>query len=145
MVSALSIFLSGCNGASKTAQFGLLNNRLQPCPEAPNCVSSTETDTQKMAAPFHLQVEATEAWATIVEIITARPRTHIISVTDRYLHAECRSAIFGFIDDLELLLHPELQLVTIRSAARLGYYDFGVNRKRVEDLRLKLNSTGLVR
>jgi uncharacterized protein (DUF1499 family) len=79
------------------------------------------------------------------EQIAALPRTRIISVSDDYLHAECRSAVFSFVDDLELHLRPEQGLIAVRSAARLGYYDFGVNRKRIEVLRSTLQQQGVVR
>lgn len=145
IVGSLLILLSSCSSVPPTEQLGLLSNRLHPCPDSPNCISSSETDPDQQVLPFKLQIEATAAWATIVETVTALPRTRIVSVTDNYLHAECRSAVFGFVDDLELHLLPEQQQVSIRSAARLGYYDFGINRKRVNELRSKLSSTGVIK
>jgi hypothetical protein len=65
--------------------------------------------------------------------------------TDDYLHAECSSAFFGFVDDLELHLRPSQNLIAVRSAARLGHGDFGVNRRRVENLRSLLINQGMVR
>ena len=38
--------------------------------------------------------------------ITALPRTRVIPVTPEYTHSECRSAVFEFIDNPELPLHP---------------------------------------
>jgi hypothetical protein len=38
------------------------------------------------------------------------------------------SAVFGFVDDLELHLRPEQNLIAVRSAGRLGRSDLGVNR-----------------
>ena len=49
-----------------------------------------------------------------------------------YFWIECSSSLFGFIDDLEIYFPMEEKRIFIRSASRLGYYDFGVNRKRVE-------------
>ena len=76
---------------------------------------------------------------------TDLPRTKIITSTDDYLHAECSSAVFGFVDDLELHLRRGENLIAVRSAARLGHGDFGVNRKRVEQLRALLLRQGVVR
>ena len=143
--SLMAILLCSCSGARPTEQLGLDNNRLQPCPDSPNCVSTKETDPDQRVLPLKLQIEAPTAWAEIVETVTALPRARIISVNDNYLHAECRSSVFGFVDDLELHLQPEPQQVSIRSAARLGYYDFGVNRKRVNELRSTLISAGVVK
>jgi uncharacterized protein (DUF1499 family) len=63
--------------------------------------------------------------------------------SDDYLHAECRSAVFGFVDDLELHLRRQSNSIAVRSASRLGYRDFGVNRKRVERLRAVLAAQGV--
>ena len=57
-----------------------------------------------------------------------------------YLYAEFRSKLLGFVDDLELLFDEKAGLFHVRSASRLGRRDFGVNRKRVELLRSKLQS-----
>jgi len=46
------------------------------------------------------------------------------------------------VDDLELLLDPATMAIAIRSAARLGKSDLGVNRRRVEALRKKLQEDG---
>ena len=141
----VAILLCSCSGARPTEELGLDNNRLHPCPDSPNCVSTSENDPDRQILPLKLRIEAPAAWAAIVETVTALPRTRIVTVTENYLHAECRSAVFGFVDDLELHLRPEEQQVGIRSAARLGYYDFGVNLRRVNDLRSKLNSAGVVK
>ena len=61
-----------------------------------------------------------------------------------YLHAECRSAVVGFVDDLEIHLRPGEHTLAVRSASRKGYYDFGVNRRRLEALGGLLRKRGLV-
>lgn len=114
--------------------------RLKPCPRSPNCVSSDATKA-KHSLPA-LKLTAVD-WAALRAHIAALPRTSIVEEQGDYLHAECRSRIFGFIDDLELQLRPQEGIIAVRSASRLGYYDFGVNRKRVEALRdaLQQNSS----
>ena len=73
------------------------------------------------------------------------PRTRVVERLDDHLHAECRSRLLGFVDDLELELRPEEGLIAVRSASRLGYSDLGVNRRRVETLRAELRRRGVVR
>ncbi len=141
----LSLLLASCSGNSRAHQLGLDDGRLTPCPNSPNCVSSSATDGDQIIPPFVLQVPAQQAWEEAKATITVLPRTRIISQTSDYLHAESRSAVFGFVDDLELHLRPEERAIDIRSAARRGYYDFGVNRKRVEVLREKLRAEELIR
>jgi uncharacterized protein (DUF1499 family) len=48
-----------------------------------------------------------------------------------------------FVDDLELKLVDGQLLV--RSESRVGHSDFGVNRKRAEQLRELLKSDGLIK
>jgi uncharacterized protein (DUF1499 family) len=94
-----------------------------------------------------LQLVATppEAWRIAQQAVAGLPRTKIVTGTDDYLHAECSSALFGFVDDLELHLRPSQNLIAVRSAARLGHSDFGVNRRRVENLRALLAQKGVAR
>lgn len=56
-----------------------------------------------------------------------------------YIHAEVTSSIMGYVDDVEFVFLPE-QRIDVRSSSRIGYYDFNVNRKRVERLRDGFNA-----
>ena len=67
--------------------------------------------------------------------LLAEPRITLVSEEGGYLHAEARSLIFRFVDDIEFLLAPAEGLIHVRSAARTGYSDVGVNRRRVERIR----------
>ena len=61
--------------------------------------------------------------------------------TETYLHAVCRTRLLGFRDDLEFRHSPAEGVVHVRSASRVGVYDFGVNRRRVERVRKGLRSS----
>ena len=132
LLAALS--LTACRSAPPTA-LGVHHGSLSPCPSSPNCVSSTAPDAAHRIAPIALSGDAPQAWNRLRERVAALPRTTIVANHDGYLHALCRSRVFGFIDDLELLLNRSAGVIEVRSAARLGYYDFGVNRARVATLR----------
>lgn len=80
----------------------------------------------------------------IAEIVAAMERTEITTVTGDYLHAEVRSKIFRFVDDLELLVTPSRELI-VRSASRVGRGDMGVNAARVEELRRLLAEAEILR
>jgi uncharacterized protein (DUF1499 family) len=73
------------------------------------------------------------------------PRTAVLTRTDEFLHAECTSRIFRFVDDLELQLRSAEGVIAVGSASRLGRGDMGVNRRRVESLRAALAEQGIVR
>ena len=116
----------------------LAETGLKACPDSPNCVSSDAQDEKHHIAPltFSLPVEA--AWTVLKSQVAKLPRTLVVAEKPGYLHVECRSAVFGFVDDLEFQLRAEQGVFAVRSAARTGYYDFGANRQRVEDLRAAL-------
>jgi uncharacterized protein (DUF1499 family) len=136
--------LFSCAG-TPPSNLGVKDSRLAPCPSSPNCVSSDDAGAAHQVAPFHLALPAGEAWTVVHSTVVGLPRTMIVTQTDNYLHAECSSAFFGFVDDLELHLRPEQNLIAVRSAARLGRSDFGVNRRRVENLQSLLRRQSVVR
>lgn len=119
-------------------------NKLSPCPNSPNCVCSDSGEKRHSIEPYQLNINAGKAWAVLKEVISSLPRTTITSTTKDYLHAEARSRVFRFTDDLEFHLRPPQGIIAVRSAAHLGYYDFGVNRRRVEKIRARLRARGVV-
>jgi len=123
---------------------GVRDGRLTDCPLSPNCVCSDASDPGHRVAPFALATGPEQAWRTIEEVVASLPRTRIVARQPDYLHAEARS-LLGFVDDLELQLRADEGLVAVRSASRLGYSDLGVNRKRVEALRVRLRKRGVLR
>jgi uncharacterized protein (DUF1499 family) len=122
-----------------------MSQRLAPCPDSPNCVSSDAADPAHYTAPFAIILPAREAWPLVRETVNEIPRTEITRQTDSSLHAECRSAVFRFVADLDLELRPGDGIIAVRSASRMGHSDFGVNRRRVERLREALRSRGVVK
>ena len=70
----------------------------------------------------------------IKELVEEMPRTKIVTVEDNYLHAEFRSSVFRFVDDVEFLVDPKERAIHFRSASRVGYSDLGVNRRRMEQI-----------
>ena len=63
----------------------------------------------------------------------------MIRSTPNYLHAEFQSVLFKFVDDVEFVYEDASGMIHIRSASRVGYWDFGVNRRRVERIREEFN------
>ena len=129
---------------ARPGNLGVRAGRLSPCPCAPNCVSSDADDIDHNVPAYELAVSCAEGWSAVKSAVGKLPRTIIARETEGYLHAECRSAFFGFVDDLELFLRADKKTIAVRSAARRGYSDFGVNRKRVENLRWSLRRAGVI-
>jgi len=130
--------VSASCAAQQSANSGGSAAVMKACPDSPNCVSSEAQDQKHHIAPLTFALPAAEAWQLLQEQVAKLPRTVIVADKPGYLHVECRSALFGFVDDLEFYLRAEQGLIAVRSAARSGYYDFGVNRRRVEGLRVVL-------
>lgn len=137
------VFLASCNVGNKS-KLGIVDAQLTPCPSSPNCVSSDTISAEQKVMPFELTVSPEKAWDLLVDHVSELPRSAIVRKDSRYLHAECRSQLFGFIDDLEFHLRPEQKIIAVRSSSRSGYYDFGVNRSRIEKLRQTLREAGAV-
>ncbi|OGA88777.1 MAG: hypothetical protein A3G27_04005 [Betaproteobacteria bacterium RIFCSPLOWO2_12_FULL_66_14] len=120
---------------------GVRNGRFAPCRLTPNCVSSQAdpaADPGHHADPIAVQLGAGASWSALMEVLRELPRVTIIQNRPGYVYAECRSRIFGFVDDLELHLDKRAGVIHVRSASRLGRRDFGVNRRRVETIRSRL-------
>ena len=132
-------FVSVSCAAGKASSIG---EGLAPCPASPNCVSSEAQDADHQVAPLSFSVPALDAWRTLKEQVAKLPRTVIVTEKLGYLHAQSKSAVFGFVDDLEFYLRPAQGVIAVRSAAQTGYFDFGVNRQRVEELRAALRQAG---
>ena len=105
------------------------------CPSSPNCVSTEATDQRHGLAPYFLVRKNT--WPEIRAAVLALPRVRLVDDREGSLRAECRSALAGFSDDLAVRVHGD--------GEQLGYYDFGVNRRRAEALREILRARGIIR
>jgi uncharacterized protein (DUF1499 family) len=75
------------------------------------------------------------AMSRLKVVLAGQTRTRIVAEEADYLHAESSSLVFHFVDDLEFHMDRPGKRIYVRSAARTGTYDFGVNRRRVEAIR----------
>ncbi len=107
---------------------------LAPCPDSPNCVSTKSKDPDRAMPPLPYIKSGKESMERLIEIVRNMNRATIVSSTPSYLHVEFRSALFRFVDDVEFVLDDSARLIHFRSASRAGYYDFGVNRKRMKEI-----------
>jgi len=138
------VTLPGCAGRHLT----VLDDgspALEGCSPLPSCVSSSAWILYNRTAQFELLSPWETAWPAIKEAVARIPRTEIIESDNVYLHAKCRSRVFGFVDNLELLLHPDKNRISVRSAAAIGLFDFGVNRWRLYSLRKQLEEMKIIK
>lgn len=112
----------------------LSGGMLKTCPATPNCVCSEPSGGDNAIAPLHYTGDATRAWQRLSGTI-ARAGGTVHTVADGYLWATFTTPLFRYVDDVEARLDEASSVIHIRSASRVGYSDFGANRKRVERLR----------
>lgn len=112
----------------------ILSNPLKPCPDKPNCVSTTSQDRRHSMLPLQLKGDVASSVKRLKEIVLSFPRTSLQREDENFLHFTFKSALFGFIDDVEFYLDPQNKVIHFRSSSRTGYSDLGVNRKRMEQI-----------
>lgn len=120
----------GLFSGKRPGNLGVTNGQLAALPKKPNCVSSQSGGSKQRVEPIKGSI------AQAAAVLRETDGVEIIEQRDDYLYAECSTPTVGFVDDLELLADGDK--LQVRSASRLGYSDWGVNRKRVEALRAKL-------
>ncbi|MEL6163824.1 MAG: DUF1499 domain-containing protein [Cyanobacteria bacterium J06641_2] len=120
---------------------GVKDGQLAACPNSPNCVSSQSpsSDETHFIQPLKYTSATEKALADLKKVIESEDRTKIINESPDYLYAEFKSALMGYVDDVEFYLDSTSNTIHVRSASRLGQSDLGVNRKRIETIRTKFN------
>jgi uncharacterized protein (DUF1499 family) len=92
-------------------------------------------DAEHAIAPLTYTGALADTRQRLLNVIESMRRTTVITVDERYVHAEFRSALFRFVDDVEFYFDDEPGIIHVRSASRVGHSDLGVNRERIEAIR----------
>jgi uncharacterized protein (DUF1499 family) len=119
---------------------GISNGQLAQCPGSDNCVSSQSSDLEKRVDPIRVSGPSTDVMADLIHAIESMKGGRVTALEGRYLRAEFTSRVWRFVDDVECYHDEENGVIHIRSASRVGYSDFGTNRKRVEELRRNMTA-----
>jgi uncharacterized protein (DUF1499 family) len=117
------------------ANLGVRDGKLAPCSNSPNCDSTQGQDPRHQIDPIPYTTSTAEARAALLHIVRSMERSRIITDDPTYVHAEFRTGGIGYVDDVEFYFDPEAQVIHFRSSARLPYWDWGVNRERMEEIR----------
>ncbi|NOY67887.1 MAG: DUF1499 domain-containing protein [Deltaproteobacteria bacterium] len=138
------LMITGCSGKHLTVRDDNTLS-LDGCYPLPNCVSSTTWILYNRTSSFELAIPGKEAWPRIQAVVANIPRTQIVEENEVYIHAKCKSLVFRFVDNLELLLNPDENIVFVRSSSTIALFDFGVNRRRIYKLRKQLEKLKLIK
>lgn len=131
----IAAMLVGCL-SRELPELGISHGKLRSCPNRPNCICSDFENHESQVEPLVFTGDVENAWnnaRAAVQDIGGKIRKE----TNSYLWATFTSRVFRFVDDLELRLDSTHRIIHVRSASRVGYLDFGVNKKRVQNLRIR--------
>ncbi|WP_407331131.1 DUF1499 domain-containing protein [Enterovibrio sp. 27052020O] len=135
---AALLVLQGCAQGDGTVS----DKSRMPCGDRPNCVSSIDPREEYNVAPFEL-VSEDVSMPRLVDAVLTMPGARVGAQEPGYARIEFVSSIMRFVDDVEFRVDGENLIV--RSESRVGYSDFGVNRKRAEALRTLLQEQGFIK
>jgi uncharacterized protein (DUF1499 family) len=114
---------------------GVVDGKLAPCPSAPHCVTTQVESGVHAVAPIQYTTSREEARDRLVEVIRSMPGGEVVTTANDYLLARFTSQRLKYVDDLEVYLDDRQKLIHFRSASRSGFWDFGANRSRIEEIR----------
>ena len=114
---------------------------MAPCPNKPNCVSSqtAASDKQHYIEALTYRGEPAQARQRLERAIAGMKRARVAVREANYWRVEFRSALWRFVDDVEFLFDDNAKRIDLRAAARVGYSDLGVNRRRIEEVRRRFS------
>ncbi|MBA2412428.1 MAG: DUF1499 domain-containing protein, partial [Burkholderiaceae bacterium] len=85
--------------------------------------------------PLRFTQDSALAMNRLRDVLAGWPGARIIDQSPDYIYVQFETRWLRFVDDCEFLLDPAARVIHVRSAARIGRRDFGVNRARVEAIR----------
>ena len=109
--------------------------KLKPCPKSPNCVCTQEDNSRKKIEPIYFTGDAQQAATKLERLISGYEYAVLVKQEPNYYHFEFVTRLGKFIDDVEFLIDPTAKLIHFRSASRIGYGDFGKNKRRMKKIK----------
>jgi uncharacterized protein (DUF1499 family) len=125
---------------------GVRDGKLKPPSMTENSVSSQASlypdhPQRKYAeiAPLPVKGEGPATIAQIKAIVEGMDGAKAVKSEPGYLYAQFTTKLMRYVDDVEFWFDPAANVIQVRSASRVGRGDLGVNRKRIEAVRAKLD------
>jgi uncharacterized protein (DUF1499 family) len=128
--------LAGCAPTSHVTTGPAGERTFTPCGHAPRCAVSLEAPGPggDAVAPLVAGSDAASAHANLLAVLRGQPGYEILEDDGRYVHAQYTTRLMRYGDDVEFLIRDD-GTVDVRSASRIGWYDWETNRERIEALR----------
>ena len=103
------------------------NNFVDSCTNPNNCVLESWNVTN-----------VNESFSELIDILNNTPRIKIINIQKDYLHALATSRVMKYVDDIEIKKSEKENILKVKSQSRNGFYDLGVNKRRINTLHFRL-------
>jgi len=148
LVLPLLLLLVGQQGGLRgtaPSNLGLLEGKFKPPSKTSNSVSSQADlwpdhplrDAARIA-PLAAPAGGAQTLARLQTLVQAMPGAKVVKAEPGYFYATFTSRWLKFTDDVEFWWDEAAGVVQVRSASRLGEKDLGVNRARIEAIRVQL-------
>ena len=105
----------------------LIENNIGICTNTNNCVLENWEVTN-----------VNESFKELIDILNNTPRIKIIDMQKDYLHALATSRVMKYVDDIEIEKLEKENILKVKSKSRIGFYDLGVNKRRINTLHFRL-------
>jgi uncharacterized protein (DUF1499 family) len=128
--------MEGSSPDKQAITSGPKGGRVSGCPGTPNCISSQSPDEAHRIAPLLVDSAHEGDFYCLRAIVSGMDRVTVLVADQENIRAEFRT-LLGFVDDVQFQLDKENRAIQMRSASRVGYWDFGVNRRRLQGIRKK--------
>jgi uncharacterized protein (DUF1499 family) len=122
------IFLSISSRFKEPPQ--MVAGKLAACPGFSNCIC-TESYSNQNFEPITIDSAKAKIEWNLLKTAIVKAGGEIQSENDIYLWATFVTPLFRFVDDFEARLDTSNSCIHLRSASRVGKYDFGANLKRI--------------
>lgn len=107
---------------------------LKPLKGSPNAVSTQTSIEALRMDPLPYGQDRERTVEAIKMVMGQLARAELVEETTDTLHYVVTTKLMRFKDDVDFLFDDERKQVEFRSSSRLGYFDLGVNRKRMRDV-----------
>lgn len=139
IVSILLFYVLGFMSRSGTAS-GLVGGKLIQCPDKPNCVCSEyRDDSSHFIEPIEIPADKQLDYLASLKNTLIAMGGKIEAESENYIASTFSSAVFGFVDDVEIRLDMDMHVIHLRSASRVGRGDLGANKKRMNLFKKRYN------
>lgn len=145
VVAAVIAGQAGLLRGNPPADLGVRDGRLKRPSLTPNSVSSQADLHADHPMREYARIPALSAGASGPEairrvraLVQRMPGATVIEERDDYLYAQFETRTLRFVDDVEFWYDAATQQLHVRSGSRIGRKDFGVNRARIEAIRVQL-------